>query len=152
IGFAAALIYGMREPRGLGACVGVACLAVTLLRLGMLALAFEGIFCLVMALPLAVPLAAFGGACGYLVHRRNRLDGAAPALLAVLLIFVPGVQWTEHALRGPAPTFAVRSAIDIQAPPEKVWRQVVAFTEIPPPTEWMFRAGIAYPIRAEIIG
>jgi hypothetical protein len=28
----------------------------------------------------------------------------------------------------------------------------VAFSQIPPPTEWMFRAGIAYPIRAEMIG
>jgi len=29
---------------------------------------------------------------------------------------------------------------------------VVAFAEIPPPKEWLFRAGIAYPIRAEISG
>jgi hypothetical protein len=29
---------------------------------------------------------------------------------------------------------------------------VVAFSEIPPPREWLFRAGIAYPIRAEIVG
>jgi hypothetical protein len=48
--------------------------------------------------------------------------------------------------------YVVRSTIDIQAPPEKVWKQVVAFTEIPPPRELMFRAGIAYPIRAEILG
>ncbi len=29
---------------------------------------------------------------------------------------------------------------------------VVAFTQIPPPNEWIFRAGIAYPIRAEMHG
>jgi len=29
---------------------------------------------------------------------------------------------------------------------------VVAFSEIPAPQEWMFRAGIAYPIRAEMLG
>jgi hypothetical protein len=33
-----------------------------------------------------------------------------------------------------------------------VWQQVVAFAEIPPPTELLFRSGIAYPIRAEISG
>jgi hypothetical protein len=48
--------------------------------------------------------------------------------------------------------FEVKSAIEISAPPEKVWQKVVAFTEIPPPQEILFRAGIAYPIRAEITG
>jgi hypothetical protein len=46
----------------------------------------------------------------------------------------------------------VHSYLDINASPETVWKQVIAFTEIPPPTEWLFRAGIAYPIRAEMIG
>jgi hypothetical protein len=46
----------------------------------------------------------------------------------------------------------VRTAIEVNAPPEKVWDQVVAFAEIPLPTELLFRAGIAYPIRAEISG
>jgi hypothetical protein len=48
------------------------------------------------------------------------------------------------------PRFVVHTAIDIQAPPEKVWQQVIAFSEIPPPAEWIFRAGIANPIRAEM--
>jgi hypothetical protein len=48
--------------------------------------------------------------------------------------------------------FVVRSAIEVQAPPQEVWNQVIAFSEIPPPSEWMFRAGIAYPIRAEMFG
>ena len=46
----------------------------------------------------------------------------------------------------------MRSSIEIDAPPKAVWRQVVAFTQIPEPQELLFRAGIAYPIRAEIIG
>jgi uncharacterized membrane protein YhaH (DUF805 family) len=152
MGFAAALIYGVRQPRTLHACVGVACLSTALLGLGLLALAVEGMFCMVMAMPIALPLAAIGGSFGYLVQRRRWLQEGTPAFLSILLIFVPGVQWMEHVV-APAPSvYEVRSAIDIQAPPEKVWRQVVAFAEIPPPREWMFRAGIAYPIRAEILG
>jgi len=50
------------------------------------------------------------------------------------------------------PVFVVRTTIEVNAPPEKVWNQVVAFAEIPPPKELLFRAGIAYPIRAEISG
>jgi hypothetical protein len=46
----------------------------------------------------------------------------------------------------------VRTAIEVHASPEKVWQEVVAFSEIPAPTEWMFRAGVAYPIRAQVLG
>jgi hypothetical protein len=152
MGFAAALIYGLRQPRSFGGCVGVACISTTLLGLALLALAIEGAFCLVMAMPIALPLAAIGGSFGYLVQRRRWLQEGTPAFLSVLLIFVPGVQWMEHAVAPVPSVYVVRSTIDIQAPPEKVWKQVVAFTEIPPPRELMFRAGIAYPIRAEILG
>ena len=152
MGITAAVIYGLRQPRSLGGCVGVACLSNLLLGLALLAVAVEGVFCLVMAMPLALPLAALGGACGYVVQRQRWIHSGAPAFLSLLFLFVPGLQWTEHRVAAPAPVFVVRSAIDIQAPPEKVWQQVVAFTQIPPPEEWMFRAGIAYPIRAEMIG
>jgi hypothetical protein len=46
----------------------------------------------------------------------------------------------------------VNTSIDIDAPPGRVWAGVVAFSEIPPPREWLFRAGIAYPVRAVIEG
>lgn len=152
MGFTAAMIYGIRQPRSQKGCVGVGCLSVALLGAVLLAVAFEGLVCLLMAAPIALPLAAFGGDIAYWVQRRRWLQNEAPAFLAVLLIFVPGVEWAEHLIAAPSPTFVVRSAIDINASPEAVWRQVVAFSQIPPPTELMFRAGIAYPIRAEIQG
>ena len=152
MGFAAALIYGARQPRRLGGCVGVACLSTALLGVALLALAFEGVICLIMAVPIALPLAAFGGICAYGVQRRRWLRNDAPVFLSALLIFVPSVEWVEHAVAAPSPVFVVRTAIEIHAPPEQVWKQVVAFSEIPSPREWMFRAGIAYPIRAEIRG
>lgn len=152
MGLAAALIYGSHGPRTLKACVSVACLSIAVLGLGLLAFAVEGVICLMMAIPIAMPLAAFGGISGYVVQQRRWLHNSTPAFLSVLLIFVPGVEWAEHVAAIPPPTFEVRSSIEVNAPPEKVWQQVVAFSEISPPTEWMFRAGIAYPIRAEIRG
>jgi hypothetical protein len=152
MGLAAALVYGTKGPRTLSGCVSVACLSITVLGLGLLAIAVEGVICLIMALPIALPLAAFGGTCGYLVQKRRWSHDNTPAFLSLLLIFVPGVQWVEHAAAIPPPTFEVRSSIEVNAPPEKVWQQVIGFSEISPPTEWMFRAGIAYPIRAEILG
>jgi hypothetical protein len=132
--------------------MAVACLSVGLLGVSLLAFAIEGLICLIMALPIALPLAAFGGACGYVAQRRRWTQAGAPAFLSLVLLFVPGVQWTEHVAPDSKPTFVVRSSLDINAPPEKVWKQVVAFSEIAPPTEWIFRAGVAYPIRAQIFG
>jgi uncharacterized membrane protein YhaH (DUF805 family) len=152
MGFAAALIYGVRQPRSLGGCMGVACLSTALLGAALLGLAFEGMLCLLMALPIALPLAAFGGAFGYLVQRRRWLHSRTSAFLSALLIFVPEIQWMEHVAAPTPPVYVVRTTIDIQASPEKIWKRVVSFSEIPPPTEWMFRTGIAYPIRAGIQG
>jgi len=152
MGFTAAVTYGVRRPRSLSECIIVASLSVAVMGVALLAFAIEGLICLIMAMPIAVPLAAFGGACGFLVQRRRWSQTGAPAFLSVVLLFVPGVQWTEHAVSTSNPTYVVRSAVDINAPPEKVWKQVVSFSQIPPPTEWIFRAGVAYPIRAQILG
>ena len=152
MGFAAVVIYSAREPRSFSSCIGVACLSVGLLGAALLAVAVEGVGCLIMAAPIALPLAIGGGACAFAGQRQWRFRGDAPAYLSALLLFVPAVQLTEHAVAPPAPVFVVRSSVDIHASPERVWHQVIAFSEIGPPTEWIFRAGIAYPIRAEMLG
>jgi hypothetical protein len=154
VGFTSVLIYGVRQPRSLPVCLTVACLAILLLGAALFALAIEGVVCIMMAAPIAVPLGVFGGACAYAIQRRRWLGPDAPVVVSMLLLMgvAPGIEWVEHVAARPSPVNVVRTAIDIQAPPERVWREVVAFTEIPPPTEWMFRAGVAYPIRAEMIG
>lgn len=152
MGFAATLIYGAQQPRSLSASVGVACLSVVLLGGALMAVAFEGLACIVMAAPIALPLAAFGGLGAYGVLRRRWLQNDAKAMFGVLLLLSPGVEGIEHMIAAPSPIFVVRSSIEIHASPEKVWQQVVAFSEIPPPREWLFRAGVAYPMRAEIAG
>ena len=152
LGFGAAVTYGIHEPRSLAGCINVALLSNVILGIALLGLAFEGAVCLLMAAPIAIPLACFGGAFGYLVQRRRWAQPNVPALLSAVLLFVPGVQSLEHRAALVPPLYVVKSSIDIQAPPEKVWQQVIAFSEIAPPQEWIFRAGIAYPIRAEIVG
>src|SRR5437588_8521903 len=73
-------------------------------------------------------------------------------MLSIVFLFTPAFQGVETWGKLQPETFEVRTAIEVNAPPEKVWNQVVAFAEIPPPKELLFRAGIAYPIRAEISG
>lgn len=152
MGFVAAWVYGLRRPRGLASSIGVACLSVALLAGVLFALLIEGLVCLIMAAPLAFPLAAFGGFCAHLAQKNRRLQSDAPVILSLLLLVAPGIQFTEHIAARQSPVYVVRTSLDIAAPPEQVWQQVVAFSQIPPPEDWMFRAGIAYPIRAEMYG
>ena len=152
MGFGAALIYGLRRPRSLSGCIQVASLSIAILGASLFALAVEGVACLAMTIPLALPLGIIGGVFGYLMQRQRWLRQATPAFLGSLLLLTPGVQCAEHIVAPPPRVYEVRTSIDIQAPPEKVWEQVVAFSEIPPPQELVFRAGVAYPIRARIFG
>jgi len=111
-------------------------------------LGWEGIICILMAAPLAVPLGALGG---WLVYRaRDRRGKIETSGVAMLLVLSPAsLLWDVKA---PPAVFEVRTAIEIAATPEQVWKHVVTFSELPEPTEWYFRAGIAYPQRARIEG
>src|SRR5437764_11949048 len=44
------------------------------------------------------------------------------------------------------------SSIEIDAPTERVWQNVIGFSELPEVPKWFFRLGIAYPVRARIEG
>jgi uncharacterized membrane protein YhaH (DUF805 family) len=152
LGLFAVLMHSYREPRGYGECVAVAVLPVLMLGAILLLVAIEGIICILMAAPLALLLALLGGSLGYVIQAAHWGRRNAPAILSIAVLLTPGFYGIEHFMRPQAGVFEVKSAIEINAPPYKVWDKVVAFAEIPPPQETLFRAGIAYPIRAEIIG
>jgi hypothetical protein len=152
MGFLSVLIYGFHEPRGIGKCLGVACSTVLLCGAGLLLFAFEGAICLVMAAPLAIGIAAIGGAVGYVAQRNVRWHNETPRVFCVVILAMPAVMSLEHAAPPALPLLEVKSSVVVDAPPERVWRNVVAFAELPPPRETIFRLGVAYPIRAEIYG
>jgi hypothetical protein len=145
------LLYSYHEPRDFVDSMGVALLPVGLVGAGLILVAVEGIICVLMAAPFALALAALGGALGYGIQAHHWRPHA-PAMYSFLILLVPASFGVEHAAALRPPVYEVRTAVEVGAPPEKVWGQVVAFAEIPPPKELLFRAGIAYPIRAEISG
>jgi hypothetical protein len=116
-----------------------------------LVLAFEGVICLVMAAPLAFVLAVIGAVAGHAVQvsRRPRVP---PHLFCIPILALPLMFTSEMLRSGRLPLLKVVTAIEVDAPVETVWKQVVEFSELPPPTEVLFKLGIAYPIRAEIQG
>ena len=150
VGLGAALINGYHRPRNVGECILVGIVANLLLGGAILAFAFEGIVCLMMAAPLALTLGALGGWAGYFIQHQPQAQ--APVTLMAVLLFSPGFMAIEHLFAPQAPALRVVTAIEVNAPPERVWKNVVSFAELPPPTELIFRTGIAYPVRARIVG
>ena len=150
-GFLSVLIYGYHARRSFWSCVAVSLAATAVAGVALLVVAIEGIVCLIMAAPLAAVMAAVGGCAAYQIQRSDWWHGRPPRLLCVAFV-APLLMLVEHVQPVPAELFAVRTSVVVNAPPEKVWRHVVSFSELPPPQEWLFRAGIAYPIRARIYG
>jgi len=69
----------------------------------------------------------------------------------VLSLCLPLLFGAEHLTFLPR-EFEVVTALEIDAPPERVWRNVIGFTPLAPPTELAFALGIAYPTGARIEG
>jgi uncharacterized membrane protein YhaH (DUF805 family) len=151
LGLSSSLVYGHHQPRTLGECLGVAGLSVVFAGLVLFAAAVEGVICLAMAAPLAMALAGMGAVLGYLIQRRPRPADHAAALLLVLL-GVPALMGAERAAGISEPVLPVTTTVEISAPPEAVWNNVVSFSELPAPSHWIFRLGFAYPTRATIVG
>jgi hypothetical protein len=144
------ILHGYAEERSIGSNVGVGLLSMLAYAIFLIVLAMEGAVCILMALPLAIPVALMGTAVGYAVQR-NILRDVSRIPLA-LLVILPALMGAERLVQLAAPVYAVTTSVEVDAPPETVWRHVVSFPELPPPTELMFRAGVAYPIRASIAG
>ena len=152
LGLFSVLLHSYHAPRSFGECTLVSMLPVGVLGAVLLAIAIEGIVCILMAAPIALILALLGGWLGYVIQDAHWGRTHAHAMLSIVVLLTPSVLEVEHFVKPPTSVFEVRSSIEVNAPPERVWQQVVAFAEIPPPHEALFRAGIAYPIRAEISG
>src|SRR5437773_1174884 len=147
LGMLAVLLYSYHEPRDWDDCLFVSVLPVGLVGIALFLVAMEGVICVLMAAPFALALAVVGGMIGYAVQELYWRPKRTPTMLSIVILMIPGTFAIERGAGLQAPTFEVRTAIEVNAPPEKVWNEVVAFAEIPPPQELLFRAGIAFPIR-----
>ncbi len=148
MGVTGAFLLNLRQPRSwmANAAMGVLMMGSSG---GLLTLfALEGLICLAMAAPLAMVLCWMGVFFGYGLARWERRLAVLGSVLPLPLLGIlePAPGHTEIR--------EVVTSVDIQASPEEVWDNVIGFggVELPPPPEWYFRTGIAYPIRARIEG
>lgn len=153
LGMFAALFHSAAEPRSWCACVGVALLALLFCGLALVAVAVEGLFCVLMAAPLAAPIVILGATVGYWIQASKwRGPEHIARLYGMGWIALPFAFYSESLHPQPPATVSVTTSVEISASPEVVWHHVVEFSELPLPKELIFRSGIAYPIRARIWG
>jgi len=151
MGMASVLIHTYHRPQTLASCLLVSVVSVLVVGVVLFALAIEGFVCIIMAVPVATPLAMLGGVLGFLIQRNKRIvpQGSMMCILAILPLTLTGVEKVKAI---DPPLSVVETSIRIHAPAEKVWQNLVEFSDIPPSTEWLFRLGVAQPIRAVIDG
>jgi uncharacterized membrane protein YhaH (DUF805 family) len=140
--------YNRGRPHSFLASAGLGAICVVGGLLGMFFFALEGAICLIMAVPMLMPVAALGGLLGKAIADVSR----RPALeLAAALMMLP--LWTcgEHFLTK-EPERVVLTTVEIAAPPSVVWNNVVSFPDLPAERSWYFQLGIACPERARIFG
>jgi hypothetical protein len=148
MGTVAGFLLNLREPRSIVANLAVATLTVGALGGLMMMFALEGAICLAMAAPIGFAMTLMGVALGAGLARIEARAAVLASIVPLPLLNLaepPPDHTTLHE---------VVSTVDIAAPPEVVWDKVIGFggVELPPPPEWFFQLGIAYPQRAHIEG
>lgn len=147
MGASTAFVYNRWRGVNAGGSTSLVLLAFVASGVVLMFVALEGLVCLLMAMPIALPLALLGG----MVGRQAALSDAVAAPPAMfMLLALPLTAALEPA--GGRVLHEVQSSVIVNAPPEAVWPHVIAFPEIAAPNEWVFRAGVAYPIHARIEG
>jgi uncharacterized membrane protein YhaH (DUF805 family) len=116
----------------------------------LIGIAAEGVICLAMAFPLALLVGWFGAQLGGLIARAGARN--APISTSIGMLALPIGALLEPLAPPGTVLHEVRSSVEIAAPAMAVWSQVIAFPPMPEPSEWYFRAGIAYPKYARIEG
>lgn len=151
MGLVSVLIYGAKEKRSLRSCMLVSILPIAFVGVTLLVIAVEGLVCLLMAAPIALILALFGGLIGYVIIVEQRYP-FRPSAMCLVFASVPLTMGVEKAADETPPLLSVTTSVVIDAPAENVWTNVVSFSRIPEKRELIFHTGIAYPIEARIDG
>ena len=148
VGAVAAYTYNRSYPADARETGKVVLLTLALIGLSTIAFAIEGIVCVLMAFPFAFLIATMGSWFGRWIALN---DAGSPRRAVLGFLLLPVMTPLIDSSDAPA-LREVRSSIEIDAPPLVVWNNVVSFARLAPPTDLLFRSGIAYPIEARIVG
>jgi len=147
VGVTTAYLANRATPLRAGRTAALVLQAAALGCLSLILLAWEGLICVIIAAPLGALVAILGGLIGRLLARL-RAGGSTPIMAVSTLPLV----FALDAALPPSVMIESRDGIVISAPPADVWRALTTSDEIRPEAGFMFRLGLAYPVRARIVG
>lgn len=147
----ATYLYNRQGKTSFAKSYGIAFLSLMMTGVLGIVIALDGLICMLFALPLAavvsLPGAAIGRAIASDLHRPN-WDRSIVLLICCFPLLIAAEANLQHE-----PLVApVTTAIEIDAPIQEVWKQVISFPPIMQPPGLLFKLGIAYPIKARIVG
>lgn len=150
LGATSTLLYGYKNETRRRKLFFISFTTLLFFCLGLLAYAWEGIICMVMAFPIGLLFTYVGHWIGCQILISKTGNGSIVSIL--LFLSVPAVMSFENAIEDNKKIRSVTTAIEIKASPEQVWKNVIAFPQLNEPIEFIFKTGIAYPINATING
>jgi hypothetical protein len=153
LGCIAVFVAEIKRPQSVRTWIWLPWLPLLASLLGTLVTLLEGIICIVMFLPISIPLASIGGVLGGLAGRylrSRRAQGLAMACM-VVLPFVTG-PW-EQKVFYQMEARQVENVVDIKAPADVVWQnieRVRAIRREELPSSWAHAIGFPDPIEATL--
>lgn len=150
MGATSTLIYGYKNLAERRALRNISYWTLLIFCLGLLFFAWEGVICLIMAAPIGLFFTWVGHRIAYAIVK-NKMS-STPTVTILLFISVPSLMAFENSRQNDDELRSVTTSIEINASPEQVWKNVIAFPQLKEPTEFIFKTGIAYPINATIKG
>jgi hypothetical protein len=107
----------------------------------------EGVICLVIVSPLLFAFVISGAWMGRIMFSRNNKNINFSIVMLLIAIFITD-SLSKHFYEN-----EVSNTIMVNAPPAKVWKNVVAFKRIPEPNKfWLFKVGMPSPVESTVDG
>ena len=146
--YLAVALLRLDGPKQVWPCLGTASLAYLLAGGILLVVGWEGLICLVLAMPIGIPFVLVGALLAHALHHRERppVPPGAPVLL------LAAIAAADIAASGSDDIRTVESNLEVRASAESVWSAIVNLGDVGPTDDWVFRTGIATPVRCELYG
>lgn len=149
IGFLPTFLTSLFKPVTRNTSYKIGFLSLAIAILGMLVFAFEGMICITMAMPVIAILTFVGAYVAYLLQK-DKVPNSTNTIIILSTLSLASMGF--DVVSKTTKLYPVKTTIIVNAPIERVWNNVVTFSKIDEPTEWLFKTGIAYPTDATIKG
>ena len=148
IGIVSTTLFGHGRTLKKREAAQISFLTLGVFTLGLIVFAIEGLICIAMAAPIGILLTWVGGLIGRATVNKSPDNSLTIILLTILS--VPITAYTEKDSR--TELYKVSTSLVIDSDIETVWNNVIEFPKMDEPSEFIFKAGISYPIDSEIKG